>query len=593
MSSSLDTLVSYLSDFPNLISQFSNLSNDQQQILTKKGVMPYDYIDSFEKFNEDCLPPIETFYNKLEDKPCPRRSYSRAKLIWTTFKINTLGEYTDLYLKTDVMLLADVFEQFRSSCHKTYGLDPAHYFTLPGYTWDAMLFKTKHQLELLTDVDQLLFFEKGTRGGLSQVCSKRRVTANNKYMGDNYDRAKADSYLMYFDVNNQYGWAMSQYLPYGGFEWMDTNIDITNVPDDASEGYILEVDLEYPNSLHDMHKDLPFCPDHVDPKTKKSRAESTSDVKQFKLMATLQSKKKYVIHYRNLKQALEHGLILKKIHRVLKFKQSTWLKPYIDLNTRLRTAASNDFEKNLFKLMNNAVFGKTMENLRKHSDVRLVTSWDGRYGAEARISNPRFKSLTVFDENLAAIELGKSEIFFNKPIYVGMVVLDLAKLTTYNFHYEYMAPRFGENFCAVYTDTDSLIYEIINYDPYEMMKNDCHQYFDTSDYQSDNIYDIPRVNKKVIGLMKDENNGKLMIDFIGLRSKLYSTKTATSEDQITDLKERLKQENYENDEINQIVANFGVSKKAKVDSSNAFVVQRNTTDESYGGVETGMSGVES
>ncbi|XP_072403272.1 uncharacterized protein [Diabrotica undecimpunctata] len=475
MASSLDKLSSYLPKYPNLRAQFSSLPEEQFDLLTKKGIMPYDYIDSFDRFIETCLPPIESFYNNLEDKPCPRRHYRRAQEVWSSFSCSTLGDYVDLYMKTDILLLADVFEQFRSSCLATYNLDPAHYYTLPGFTWDGMLKHTKQELELLTDQDMFLFVERGIRGGLSQVCSKRRVHANNKYMAS-YDPSKPDSYLMYFDVNNQYGWAMSQFLPYGGFEWVDVNIDVLSVPDDASEGYFLEVDLYYPHHLHNHHNDIPFCPESLNPKTMKppSRPRELT-----KLMATLSPKKKYVIHYRALKQALTHGLVLKRIHRVLTFKQSPWLKSYIDLNTELRKNAKNEFEKNLFKLMNNAVFGKTMENVRKRVEIKLVTEWEGRYGAESRISDPLFKNLSIFNENLVAIEMRKDEIWLNKPIYVGMIILDLANTTIYDFQYGYLADRFGENFTTCYTDTDSVIVEIRGKDPYETMKYDCHKYFDT------------------------------------------------------------------------------------------------------------------
>ncbi|KAB0805429.1 hypothetical protein PPYR_02399 [Photinus pyralis] len=256
MASSLDKLSSALTNFPNLKSQFSTLPEDQFNILTKKGIMPYDYFDSFDRFDELCLPPQDAFYNKLEDKPCPRRMYRRAQEVWSRFNCSNLGQYVDLYMKTDILLLADVFEQFRSSCISTYDLDPAHYFTLPGFTWDAMLKYTQQELELLTDQDMFLFVERGIRGGLSQVCCKRRAHANNKYMLK-YDSTKPDVYLMYNDINNQYGWSMSQYLPYGGFEWVDSNIDIATIPDDADEGYILEVDLTYPKDLHQGHAALP------------------------------------------------------------------------------------------------------------------------------------------------------------------------------------------------------------------------------------------------------------------------------------------------------------------------------------------------
>jgi len=172
--------------------------------------------------------------------------YTHAENIWTRFSIRTLGEYSDLYFKIDVMLLADIFENFRDSCTVSYGLDPAYYYTFPGYTWDAMLKHTKITFELLTDIDMVMFIERGIRGGLSQ-CSGRYARANNKYM-ESYDPSKPSSYLMYFDVNNLYGWAMYQPLPYADFHWVDnvTNFNVSSIALDSPTGYVLEVDLEYP-----------------------------------------------------------------------------------------------------------------------------------------------------------------------------------------------------------------------------------------------------------------------------------------------------------------------------------------------------------
>ncbi|XP_025160303.1 uncharacterized protein LOC112589825 [Harpegnathos saltator] len=213
--------------------------------------------------------------------------YAHATNIWQRFAIQTLGEYSDLYLKIDVLLLANIFENFRNSCIKSYGLDPAYYYTLPGFTWDAMLKHTDVNFELLTDIDMVMFIERGIRGGLSQ-CSGRYAKANNKYM-QSYDPLQPSSYLMYFDVNNLYGWAMCQQLPYAEFRWVDdvSNFDVSSIALDSPIGYILEVDLEYPQHLHDAHTDLPFCPTRGKPPNKK----------QDKLLATLCDKQRYVIHY--------------------------------------------------------------------------------------------------------------------------------------------------------------------------------------------------------------------------------------------------------------------------------------------------------
>ncbi|CAH1101833.1 unnamed protein product [Psylliodes chrysocephalus] len=409
-----------------------------------------DCMDWF-RLKDTSLPSIKHFYNKLNDEIISDEKYAHAQKVWSTFEIQNLGDYSDLYLKTDVLLLADIFEQFRKKCHHTYGLDPAWYYTMPGYTWDCMLKYTKCKLQLLKDMDMIMFIEKAIRDGIS-VCSNRFSEANNKYK-TNYDPSLSSKYLMYLDVNNLYGWAMCEPLPYDGFRWVDdiTNFDPMTIPDDSEDGYILQVDLEYPRKLHDLHKDFPFAAEHRKPPGSKLN----------KLMTTLHDKSGYTIHYRNLKQALANGLVLKKIHKILTFKQSTWLKPYIELNTQLRAAATNDFEKNLYKLANNAVFGKTMENIRKHRVVKLVNSWNGRYGAKNLISSFRFHSRTIFDDDLVAIELKKTQIIFNKPLYVGMAILDLSKLCMYDFHYKHMLPKLGVEKCKLmYMDTDSFIYEL-------------------------------------------------------------------------------------------------------------------------------------
>ncbi|XP_070526244.1 uncharacterized protein [Cardiocondyla obscurior] len=352
-----------------------------------------------------------------------------------------------------------------------------------------MLKHTRINFELLTDIDMVMFVERGIRGGLSQ-CSNRYARANNRYMRSGYDSLKPSSYIVYYDVNNLYGWAMCQPLPYADFEWANdqelANLDVDAIAVDSPTGYILEVDLEYPASVHDMHSDLPFCPTREKPPGVKHDK---------KLLATLYDKKRYIIHYRNLQLCTRHGLRVIKVYRALRFTQSAWLRDYIELNTRHRTRATNDFEKNLFKLMNNAVFGKTMENVRNRVDVRLLSQWDGRYGVEAMIAKPNFHSRSVFAENLVAVELRKLEVKFAKPIYVGMSILDISKVCLYEFHHEYMLPTFGDKCSVMYTDTDSLVYSVQCDDVYEMMKRDIAR-FDTSDYPPDNAYGMPLANKK-------------------------------------------------------------------------------------------------
>ena len=344
MASSLDKLSSYLTEYNIVKSEFPNLEPEKLSLIIKKNYFPYEYVTSSDKLDETCLPSIEKFYSSLTGTSITDEQYKHAKTVWDKFQIKTLGEYSDLYMKVDILLLAEVFENFREQCYKAYGLDIANYFTAPGLSWDAMLKYTGIDLELITDIDQYNFIESGVRGGIS-VCTRRHAQANNKHM-PNYDDTKESTFIIYLDATNLYGSALSASLPTGKFQWVPITTDY-NVPDHADFGYILEVDLKYPKNIHDLHNDLPFCCENIEP----------PDSKQKKLLNTLDDKKNYIIHYVNLKQAVAYGLEVEKIHRILKFKQSQWLKPYIDFNTQMRTDATNDFEKNFFKLMNNSVYG--------------------------------------------------------------------------------------------------------------------------------------------------------------------------------------------------------------------------------------------
>ena len=187
--------------------------------MRKKGVYPYDYMDTFEKFDEKKLPKKEDFYSLLTDEDISDNDYQHAINVWNTFNIKNMGEYHDLYLKSDILLLADVFENLRYACLDNFKLDPCHYSTTPGMSRDAMLKMTEVNLELVTDIDMQLFIEKGMRGGISYVAN-RHLKANNKYMA-NYNPEDDTNYIIYLDANNLYGWAMIQPLPYGGFKWVE------------------------------------------------------------------------------------------------------------------------------------------------------------------------------------------------------------------------------------------------------------------------------------------------------------------------------------------------------------------------------------
>ena len=526
MSSSLDKLVSNL---PAEALKYTNkiFRKEKFKLMTRKGIYPYDYMDSFEKFNKTELPTKEEFYSILSDEHISDEDYCHAKKVWNTFQLQTMGEYHNLYLKSDILLLADVFENFRKTCLQYYKLDPCHYFTSPGLSWDAMLKMTDIKLELMTDIDMFQFIEKGMRGGISYI-SNRYGKANNKYM-KKYDEKAPSKYIMYLDANNLYGWAMSQYLPTGGFKWLTekqiNKINLAQYNEDSNKGLLIEVDLEYLKELHDLHNDYPLAAERVRVNNNMLSKYCKRIATKYnistglvgKLIPTLSNKEKYVLHYRNLQLYLDLGLKINKVHRVLEFNQSPWRKRYIYFNTQKRTQAKNSFEKDFFKLMNNSVFGKTMENIRKRVDVRLITD-------EKKLlkmaSKPTYVSSKIFNENLVAVHKIKETLTLNRPAYVGMCILDLSKTLMYDFHYNYIKEKYGDKAKLLFTDTDSLTYEIEAEDVYQDFWSDKDR-FDNSDYPESSQY-FDKRNKKVIGKFKDEACGIPITEFIGLRSKMYS-----------------------------------------------------------------------
>ena len=317
MSSSLDSLTKNLVSRGKKLFGFEDYSEPQYDLLTRKGVYPYEYINSWDRFNDIQLPLIDAFYSNLNMSSISEEDYQHTQRVWKEFGIHNLGDYHDLYLRTDVVLLANMYETFRDTCLKHFKLDPVHFYTSPGLAWKTCL---KHQgikLELLTDPGMLLMFEQGIRGGITQMVHKY-TSANNKYIGDRFNPKSESSYLQYLDANNLYGWAMLQPLLTGGFKWADINPnEITELAARTDKGYLLEVNVSYPKDLHDSHNDLPFMCERME----------INGVE--KLVPNIRDKKNYVIHIQALNQVLQHGLRFDRIHRVIEFDQLPWLKTLI------------------------------------------------------------------------------------------------------------------------------------------------------------------------------------------------------------------------------------------------------------------------
>ena len=304
MQDSLSNLVDNLSKIDKkishaaLIEKFYNASqlcnNDLNKfdLLLRKGVYPYEYMDSWKRFKEESLPDKQSFCSELNKEHITNEDYAHAQLVWNTFNIKNLGEYHDLYVQSNTALLALVFKSFRDKCIEIYKLDPAHFLTAPGLACNACLKKTEIELELLTDNDMLNVFEKEICGGICQA-TYRYAKANNKYM-KNYDKNKESSFLIYDDANNLYGWSMCKKLPVGDFKCVDDFIK--NFDEESDIGYRFVVDVEYPKNLHKLHSDLPFLPERM----KINKCD--------KLVCNLNDKENYPVHILALKQALNYGL---------------------------------------------------------------------------------------------------------------------------------------------------------------------------------------------------------------------------------------------------------------------------------------------
>lgn len=537
MSSSLEKLVNNLGDINNfklLRKEFNFFKNDDHNLnnviklmyLKQKGVYPYDYMDDFKRFEESNLPSKLHFYSKMNKEEITDYEYKRATKVWESFDMKSLGDYHDLYLKTDVLLLADVFENFRDISIKMYGLDPVYYVSAPSLSWDAMLLKTNASIELLTDIDMYNTVSNGIRGGISMI-SHRYAEANNKYMKA-FDENKEKSYIWYSDANNLYGCAMSWALPLNNFKYDDVNKYteeyIMSKKKDDAEGCIIEVDLEYPEELHDAHNCYPLAPERMAvgdnmlsdyAKSLKEKFDLTTG-KVEKLVPNLKNKEKYICDYRNLQLYLSLGLKMGKVHQVISYHQSFWLKEYIDFNTKMRKSANNDFEKDFYKLMINSVFGKTMENVKNRIDFRLCND---KEKFQKHINDCRFKSSVCYDDEngLYGIRRMRKAVLLNKPIIVGMCVLDVSKHIMYDFHYNTMKPLYNENLKLLFTDTDSLCYHIKTEDLYKDLY-EMKEKLDLSGHKL--ICDL--TNNKVYGKFKDESGGIPITHFCGERAKCYA-----------------------------------------------------------------------
>lgn len=557
MNSSLDSLSQNLlksgkNNFTNFLTHFKDKTEDVQTLLLQKGEFPYEYFNHPRVFKETSLPPIECFHSQLYDKDISHEDYQKALKVWNHTNCKSFKDYHDLYLVVDVLLLADIFENFRTLCLQQDGLDPVNYVSLPGYCmdsafifcgsrWDGNVGQSDNFpfcVDLFTrkQEDMYTFVEESIRGGVSMTPG-RYSKANHKYLQD-FDSNLISKYILYLDANNLYGFAMNQLLPFCDYTWVKPElVDLMSIPRDSPVGFIFEVDGYFPDSTHDYLSDFPPNPvnqivteDMLSPLSisMNERYNNKHDDKTEKLLCTLEPRKFYKCYYATLQLYCTLGFVITKVHRVLRFHQSDWLSKYINFNTTQRAKSKNAFEKDFYKLKNNSVYGKFIQNNRKFREVRPIDrnkdkiKWSPHLVGRGKIINENFV--------LGYFYPGKIDL--NSPVIVGSVILDHSKYLMYHFYYIVMKQQYRDSLRLLFTDTDSLCMEITHDDP----MNDLHQtgvlkeWFDLDEYPKDDSYYgfnyQDSTNKKVIGKFKDEfvkdGKGVYITEVVALRSKMYS-----------------------------------------------------------------------
>lgn len=524
------------------------------EMAMQKGEFPYEYFDHPQKFYETSLPPIDLFYTSLNDQSITEEEYSYAKEVWNNTNCKIMKDYHNLYLVQDVFLLSDVFEAFRGVCYAENQLDPLWYVSIPGYAYDSCF---KHRgyhmydhreipfhVELFNkeQADMYLFIEDTIRGGISMTPG-RYAKANHKYL-DAYDEKQPGKHIVYYDANNLYGYAMSQYLPYAEYEWVQGEefnsvyqfaISEKGIADNDPIGYILEIDGYFPDEVHDYLSDFPPAPikQSIDEsmisqysKNINEKFGTNHDDETDKLMCTLEPHKLYKVHYRLLHLYIKLGFKPTKCHRILQFRQTSWMKDFVDMHTQKRRLATNDFQKDFHKLVVNSTYGKSIQNNRKHRQVKSIT-WE-TYNEKMKW-DPFLKDRQIITEDFVLAYYRMRQANLNSAISVGASILEHSKWLMYDFYYNTMKRIYGDKLRLIFTDTDSLCMEIQTHDIMDDMdKNDLLGLMDLADWPKDpsyygkNYYD--GTNKKIIGKFKDEMSAdRLYItEVIALRSKCYS-----------------------------------------------------------------------
>jgi hypothetical protein len=533
----------------------SDQSGELKRMLTRKGVFPYAYLDSWEKMNDTRLPPREAFKSDLTGRDISEEDYAFAQTVWNAFGCETLKDYHDWYLRVDVWGLTDVLKRYGEFGMKHYGLDFTRYASAPAAAYDAMLKMTKSRIELISDMETHLAFEQAIRGGVSMACIPNAV-AENKYTRMEAEGAtepgeekEGDTFIATIDANNLYGGKMSMPLPTGNFCWLlpaevaafDCQARLSEVP--GPKGFLLDVDLAIPDELHDYFNDLPPAPERIKPTVdvlsdwQARELAQSSRVRTCKLIPHLGVRKNYMVNGCTLATYVRLGVVVTKVNRVLSFDQSAFMRPFVHKNTMLRKEGSRQNDTLLValaKLMTNSVFGKTMMDVRRFGVFKLArTQMDAKQKdlLRRKIASNKVKRVECMG-SLMVTEMNKKRVVLNQPVYLGATILDYAKQDLYHMWYDNLRAHFD---CRlVYTDTDSLIFLMKTGDVYrdcavmEIRKNGGpitepgQGIFDWSSLDKNKHPDYySTINDKELGMYKWDDGSDIISEIVALRSKMY------------------------------------------------------------------------
>jgi hypothetical protein len=529
----VDDLASSQHEF-HILRRSGMYSNDvERRLLLRKGVFPYEFATSLERLRSRVnFPPQSAFFSHLRGEGVSNEDYAHGERVYRKFRCANMQEYSELYCRLDVLLLAEVVESFRATMYEDFTLDCTYYISLPSMAYDCMLKTVGRGIGLCTDSDMILMFEQNIRGGVSYV-NLRHVEIPSIEL----DKKPEDmcENLLYLDCNNLYSVSQLSPLPVGDYRWVPPEEYIyfdwltlgasTKVP---REGYVIECDLIYPPHLHDLHNSLPLAPEHklivfqdLCSYTQEClhlfSGSSAKTYSSTKLCSTFEDKIKYVCHYRNLRTYLRHGMILKRVHRVIGFEEDNFIAPYINLMTERRVNAKTSFKKRTYKLCMNAVYGKFLEQVRKHLNVRIVR---GDANVERLMASPLYAGHRILDEDLVAVFLSKKVVKLDKLFAVGFSILELSKDHMFQLYYDTIVPACGVgNVEIVLSDTDSFLLHVKNRTRRQIF-DDMNCVLDFSNYPSDHAR-YNTIRKSRPGYLKDEAPDSVIREVVGLKSKSY------------------------------------------------------------------------